>query len=324
MRRFVLLALIACCAALPAYGFGTINRLGQHAEHEKITRRGLASFHFGPATMDAIAGKASTLGAVGAPDSPLRGLIFKSEAHCDNGDYLNVPGYPQSAEKAIAVLATCRAWIFARLDEAVSDAGDLVDESGRVRSSQLPGRLFTCLFNGRKGRAKCNVLEDLGLAFHTAQDFYSHTNWVDRPEPGPATVTNPPGLGHEKPASWIDPAKRDTAPPAGLISGCFGGIPESWYCNYGDEQHRVRHQDLNKDKGIIIVATGRTFAPGTPRGAVGGETSGNFARAVTAAVEDTRRKWAYFERRIQAVYGARRGKVIICAIRRDDASGCRP
>ena len=83
---------------LPALAFGTINGLGQNAEHERITRQGLASFRLGALTLDELAGKKGTFGAVGAPDRPDRGLMSVSAAHCDNGDWLESPGYQCRAE----------------------------------------------------------------------------------------------------------------------------------------------------------------------------------------------------------------------------------
>ncbi len=53
-----------------AQAFGTIRSLGQNAEHERITRNGLASFGFGPDSLSEIAGKNGTWGAVGAPTTP--------------------------------------------------------------------------------------------------------------------------------------------------------------------------------------------------------------------------------------------------------------
>lgn len=84
---------IGCLAVVTltpgAAGFGTLNKLGQNAEHEHITRAALGDFD--PRTLNEIAGATGSFGAVGAPDNPVRGLLFSSEAHCDNGDYLD-PG----------------------------------------------------------------------------------------------------------------------------------------------------------------------------------------------------------------------------------------
>lgn len=300
-----------------ALAFGSVNMFGQQAEHEKITRIALSGFGLGPETMDEIAGKRGSYGAVGAPDRLDRGLMNTSEAHCDNGDYLDVPGYPQSAEAAAARLRACRRFIFTALDRAVADAGALADGRGRINTRHMPS-VISCVYNGSRGRAKCNVLEALGLAFHAAQDFYAHSNWTDRPRTGPTGPTNPPGLGKSGRAQWLDP-RLDVPWPPGLISGCFEGIPEKTHCRYGDGRARVKHRDLNKDTGQIDRATGLAGAGTTERGSV----NGNFERAVLAAVDDTRDKWLYFEERIMAEYGRRRGTAIICAVRSDDADTCR-
>lgn len=314
MLKYVASASVAfLCLTTAAFAFGSVNILGQQAEHERITRAALSVYHIGPDTMDEIAGKRGSFGAVGAPDRPGRGLLSVNSAHCDSGDHLDIPGYPQSARAALAHLEACRAGVFRHLNEAVRAAGAIADRRGHIDSAQIP-TFISCTYNGRPGRAKCNVLEDLGLAFHTAQDFYAHTNWVDIPDKNrPIGLTNPPGLGHSGPAPWMNPLKH-VAPPAGLISGCFQGIPERLFC-----RGRVHHADLNKDTGPINPRTGRAGIGTTERGRV----NGNFARAVAAAVQDTRNKWAYFEMRIRATYNRVRARAIICAIRNDSESACR-
>lgn len=297
--------------ATHAHAFGTIHGLGQSAEHEKITRLALKPFRLGPKTMAEIAGKRGTFGAVGAPDNPARGLITRDYAHCDNGDFLALPGYRHGRAAAAKALGACRAWIFRQMRNAVLAAGAILDRKGEIRSSQIP-TIVGCAYSGAPGRAKCNVLEALGLAFHAAQDFYSHTNWTDVAAPGPVTLTNPPGLRRTRPAAWIDPHKR-TGMPRGLISGCFEGIPESRHC-----KGRVRHALLNKDKGRIDLARNVIGAGATPRGRV----DRNFARAVRAAIADTRAKWAWFETTVIQRYGVKRGRRIVCAIRRDRPKGC--
>jgi hypothetical protein len=284
--------------------FGTLNSLGQNAEHERITRAALTDFE--PRTLDEVAGETGSYGAVGAPDNPLRGLLLASEAHCDNGDYYAgaASPYPQTQAEAEEALTRCRDWITRRLEDAVRAAEPLAS----------PGRFNTslgCVFNGRPGRAKCTVLENLGLAFHAAQDFYSHSNWVDRPADGAIGLQNPPGLASDGRAPWLDP--RGGAPfPQGLMSGCFQGVPENLFCS-----GRVRHEALEKDTGPI-GAEGATGPGTTARGAV----NGNFQRAVAAAMADTRDKWIYFQERVHAAYGEARGARIVCAVRSDDYRRC--
>lgn len=318
MLRIVFIFALLALAPQPSHAFGTINVLGQNAEHERITRAALRPFALGKRTLSEIAGRRGTFGAVGAPDHPLRGLLSTPKAHCDGGDALAVRGYPQSAAAALERLAKCRQWIFRHLDRAVRYAGALVNRRGRIDTSQVP-RFVPCVYNGKRGRAKCNVLDALGVAFHAAQDFYSHTNWTDRAARRPIGPLNPPGLGKAGRAPWLDPRRRRTKAPAGLISGCFQGIPERRYCTYGGGKLRVRHAALNKDKGLIDVRRGHGRAPKTDRGKV----RRNFDRAVRAAVADTRDKWRYFEARVRRVYGKRRGRIILCVMKRDRPGGCR-
>jgi len=303
---------IAAVATLVA-GFGTINLAGQFAEHEKITRLALKPFGLGPKTLSEVAGKSGSMGAVGAPDWR---LLTKPAAHCDGGDWIDTPDYPQSKAEAQQNLEACRAHIFAALEEAVTDAAGLLKDDGSIDPAEVPS-VFSCKYTGTKGRAKCNVLEDLGLAMHAAQDFYSHSNWVDKPAAGALGPENPPGLGRSGRAPWLDPRLRE-AVPKGLISGCYESPPEELRCNYGDGKPRVKHKVLNKDTGDIDVKTGRIGRGKTIRGKI----NDNFARAIAAAIADTRDKWQYFEERVLAVYGDRRGKAIICAMRADNLDSC--
>jgi hypothetical protein len=276
-----------------ALAFGTIRGLGQNAEHERITRRGLAGFGFGPASLDALAGKNGTFGAVGAPDNPLRGLMGNKAAHCDGGDWFDAPGYAQSRADAQAVLAACRVYIMNNIDAAVADAGGLVRADLGLGDASAPGG---CAFNGRKGRAKCDVLEDIGMAFHAAQDFYAHSNWVDTPRVHP-TIADPQGLDHTAPAPWLSPAGAPF--PDGLISGCYDGFPETLHCG-----GRIRHAVLNKDTA------------GSARGRAA------YDRAMAVAAQDTWARWAYFESRLIARYGVPRGKRMICVLKSDSPGRC--
>ena len=305
MLRYVLAALglaLSLAFANHAAAFGTIRSLGQNAEHERITRAALADF--APLTLDEIAGKNGTFGAVGAPDHPMRGLMSRHEAHCDGGDYLATPGYGQAQAEAQRILESCRAWSFRWLEAAVAAAAPLAAPTAQNTALE-------CAFDGAEYAGKCAVLEYLGVALHASQDFYSHSNWSDRAAAGATGPRNPPGLGHEGRAPWFDP-RAEAAFPAGLISGCYDGFPESFYC-----RGRVKHDALNKDKGPIgdSGATGRGT---TSRGRI----NGNFERAVAAAIADTADKWLYFQERVRAVYGEEAGARIICVVRSDAWEGC--
>ena len=313
-------AVFAAVFLLPiaqAFAFGSIGALGQAAEHERITRIALKNEGIGPNTLEEISGTNGRMGAVGAPDSPDRGLMDQSSAHCDNGDHLAVPGYPVSEDESYRVLDSCRQFIFRQLRVAVEAAGRIVGTNGRVDTAQIPS-FVPCNYNGQSGRAKCDVMGALGLAFHAAQDFYSHSNWVDIPANGPIGPENPPGLGQNGPAPWLDP-RQGGGPVAGLITGCFQGKPERALCRYGSDGHRVRHKFLNKDVGVIDVRTGAIGGGASPRDAV----NGHFKRAVEAAIADTRNKWRYFAGSVVAKYGKARGNLILCALKNDDENACR-
>lgn len=300
-------------AAQPAFSFGTVRGVGQNAEHERITRHALACGLTGggndcleSATLKELAGGDNDFGAIGIPD---RGeLITKNVAHCDSGDYLDVPGYPHSLEDANNALFACRAWMREKFDEAVTDAAKLVDASGALRPDQMR---MPCLFVGQmKGKAKCNVIEDLGVLLHASEDFYSHSNWVDVADSTqPIGSENPPGLGKSGRAAFID-LRHDNPFPPGLITGCFEKPPEKSHCNYGD-LHRVKHAVVNKDTGTIdpLIGAGTT---------VRGMHDDNFAHAVEAAIDDTKDKWLAFRQKLTEVYGSKTGALMACAISHDD------
>ncbi len=320
VKRLAVALWLGAALSAPAAAFGTIDGLGQHTEHEEITRAALVRAGLDRETLDSLAGRKGTFGAVGAPDRPDRGLLGEAAAHCDGGDHLDIAGYPQDAATAARALEACKAWKLKALGDAVAAAGRIVPEGTRaIDDDQIP-EYIGCVFDGSSGRAKCDVLEALGLAFHVGQDFYAHTNWSDAAAPDQGGPDNPPGLGHEGAAPWIDPvAGPGGAYPGGLISGCFEGIPESLHCTYGAGLDRVRHAVLNKDTGRIDRATGAAGPGETPRGAA----HGNFERAVAAAIADTRNAFAHFEAETLRVYGPERGALILCAVKADDPDDCR-
>lgn len=303
----ILVSMIPVLAPTAAKAFGTITFLGQNAEHEKITRLGLAGLDFGPESMDNIAGKSGTFGAVGSPDNPIRGLISRPEAHCDGGDYLAIPGYRQSKVDAQARLQECQDWIAKNMALAISQAARLLDENGDINDDEII-KGTTCTFDGKPKLAKCDVLEAIGTVIHASQDFYSHTNWSDAASPAPGTPKNPPGLGRSAPSQWVHTGSGVDFPD-GLISGCFNGIPEFAHC-----RNRVRHQDLNKDKGAIDVETG-AIGPGKTARAKGND---NFKRAVDVAIADTRIQWGLLEDGLLAAYGPASSALMICALKQDD------
>ncbi len=335
MGRFVFIAVAFLCfaaTATPSLAFGTITVPGwQNREHEKITRLSLscATPHGGGAvancfqagSIDQLAGSGGAFGAVGAPDNPLRGLISSIEAHCDDGDYLNIPNYPQDQGTANQHLLDCLAYMKNHFDVAVQMAGRLVTTTNVINENELIG-LLGCTFLGgsANGRGKCGVIEEFGLVLHASEDFYSHTNWADVADlhgtvlPGvlPGTPRNPDGLGNNAPTNFLqlNAGPIATAVPNGLISGCFVSKPETRYCNEGSG--RTKHMDINKDGGQITVNAINGAV--TPRGQIGA----NFNNAVTVAIADTRDKWAELQAAIGARYPGARGTTIICVLTNDD------
>lgn len=321
MRRLFTLIALAALTFLPTtqgLAFGTVNGLGQSAEHEKITRRAFGG-ELGPLTLDQLAGRRGTFGAVGAPDRPTQEMFELSEAHCDNADYLAVPGYPRSQPQAQAMLERCRALMAVNMDNAVNWAGQLIRPNGQ-------NTRLNCRFSGNieahAGSPKCEVLRRLGLVLHAAQDFYSHSNWADAADPSrPIDAANPPGLGNlGRRAPWLDLGQQ-AAFPQGLITGCYEGAIETAHCLYTDptgmRRIRVRHAALNKDKGALDPQTLRPGVGTTGRG----KSLGNFASAVDAATDDSASKWAFFQARVRARYGAA-APVILCALSRDNYRAC--
>ncbi|MCE9521280.1 MAG: CinY protein [Alphaproteobacteria bacterium] len=306
-----------------AAGFGTVQVAGQHAEHERITRKALAcdgasaeATCFQPETLDVVAGKSLSFGAVGAPDNPTVGLLTTAAAHCDAGDYLDVAGYPQTKAAAQRTLEACRAWMKTHMAAAIAAARKLVSNKGKISAYQA-SLTPSCVFAGRvAGRAKCTVIEEFGIVLHAAQDFYSHSNWTDGPPVGAPTAEDPPGLGEVGPAPWLNLRTLPGKFPAGLISGCFetASIPlEERGCNYGPggTLHRVKHAVLNKDKGVI----GDRIEVGTTSR---GSRNANFVHAVQAAIADSQDKWATLREGLVKAYGPVRGAKMICVLTHDD------
>jgi hypothetical protein len=303
--------------------FGTVSFLGQNREHERITRHALGcgqaggpSACFEAFSLTELAGGSGTFGAVGAPDNPARGLLSSSEAHCDNGDYLDVAGYPRTKEVAWGFIMRCRDQMSFNMYMAVEDSAALLDQSGNILDPGVDASA-DCSFTGVKGRAKCNVIEDLGLLMHASEDFYSHSNWADQADASrPVGRDNPPGLGNTAPAPFLDMhhSTYDVTFPPGLITGCFVNLL------VGSDQNgcptRVPHEFLNKDKGTIDDASGNLAlgAGTTQRGGV----NNNFQNAVTVAIADTRLQWQTFQDLLSARYGAANAAKMVCAITHDD------
>jgi hypothetical protein len=330
MRRVITTALLAIGAlaagVTPAFPYGTVVGLGQNAEHERMTRRALScppatastGICFETASIGSLAGGSASVGAVGYPD--ISSYINDGAYHCDGGDSYPIAGYPQSASAAAAKLRECRAVIDSRLDEAAAAAARMLGPKNEILADQVDLSTSCTFVGGSGGRAKCDVLWHLGIALHVTQDFYAHSNWADRADLRGGRlvgVDNPDGFGRGSRAPFLD-VRGSPGLPRGLVTGCFG-LPEGATCNYGGllgfEYARVKHLNLNKDEGTINPTPGGTLGSGTtPRGS----HSGNFARSVIAAMDDTSDKWATLRERLVAAHGAVKAALMICALVRDD------
>ncbi|HEY1292205.1 MAG TPA: hypothetical protein VGJ60_03850 [Chloroflexota bacterium] len=298
--------------------FGTTNSLGQRAEHERITRAALACAPgtqsigecFEPKSMDQLAGHTGTFGAIGAPD--LDELLDHPEAHCDDADFLNIPGYPQTRAEATAHLQACIDHLRMRFQQGRDAADSLVTPDGTL--SELDVDLsVNCTFTfGIPGRAKCNVLEGLGRALHGAQDFYAHSNWADQADPtAPISIENPPGLNLLGPSPLLDlRATGAVDVPADLSTGFFKSLAHD---DCPGTDGRVTHACLNKDKELIDPVLGVATDPISRRARIGA----NAQQAVTAAIAETRRQWDDFRAELTATYGPERGGQMILALVQD-------
>ncbi|KAK4465906.1 hypothetical protein QBC42DRAFT_260637 [Cladorrhinum samala] len=333
----------------PVTGFGTINEpvvLGQHNEHEMVTRLAFQcpsgqksdGMCFEPRSLDQLAGYhrdvmgvavpgAGFNGAVGAPDT-LDPVPEGPEAHCDDADFVDIPGYPQTRQKATANLQVCVDHMRARFRQAWVSAENLVDERNRIRLGTVElanafggdcNFAFPSLQINYLARPKCSTLEGFGRALHGVQDFYSHSNWADKTDTSkPISASNPPGLAMNGTAPFLNlraigPIPEDQV-PRNLTTGCFA-IPDSTP-GTGSCTGRVTHNTLNKDHGVInLDATFGEVGVFSLRAAVIPE---NFHNAVTAAVQASREAWGSLRDELRHRYGVVAGNLMICALVRDD------
>lgn len=328
--------------------FGTVNEpiiLGQHNEHEMVTRLAFQcpgpksdGICFEPRSLDQLAGYHMDFmgipiigggfnGAVGSPDT-LDPVPEGPEAHCDDADFIDIPGYPQNRSAATAALQRCIDHLRARFRQAWVSAEQLLTIEGAVRPDMvdLTSTFGDCLFafpslqNHQSGRAKCNVIEGFGRALHGVQDFYAHSNWVDKADPNqPISDINPPGLGRTDRAPFVvdlgatGPIPNDQI-PHNLSTGCF--VLSDKTPGEGDCAGRVTHHTLTKDHGIIhLNGTFGAAGPDTPRTE---SVDDNFQLAVKAAVEASRDLWENFRAELRKQYGPVRGDIMICSLVRDD------
>ncbi|KAL2153741.1 hypothetical protein VTH82DRAFT_4896 [Thermothelomyces myriococcoides] len=346
MNYFSIVAALGGLSTLAA-AFGTINApavLGQHNEHEMITRLAFQcpnneksdGICFEPRSLDQLAGYhvnvmgialtgSGTNGAVGAPDT-FDPFPEGPEAHCDDADYLDIPGYPQSRAEANAKLQACVDHLRYRFRQAVTAADRLLDDRHRIRREmvQLSLPYGDCTFafpewqHDDYGRAKCSTLEGFGRALHGIQDFYAHSNWADSADPTqPISISNPPGLGMTGTASFLDLRANGTIPddqiPLNLTTGCFN-LPDIMFGS-GSCKGRITHHALSKDRGIINLDGTFGATEADPRSEA---VASNFQRAVQAAVQHSRELWADLRDEIRRKYGNVTGDLMICSLVRDD------
>lgn len=338
-----LASVIACTAVLvtagmaagaaPAGAFGSTEMLGQNSEHQHITESlGKADPLWEAKSLQLVAGSKGNYGGVAAPDrmtdssaTPLTGL-GPGYKHCDDGDWLSTPGYPQSEDAARAELEKCARYYQYLLDRAVRYAGQLVTPDMKVNAAvfeMTSGSGFApdsaCAFRFSMApdrNPKCDVLNAFGRSLHLAEDVWSHTNWGDLADPAKPqnTPTNPPGLGNTEVPDFL---RYPGAPviPDGLISGCDDSVPVQ-----GPKacKNRVAHSVLAKDNGTFNPDGGdATSTDKYARGLVVVDGVSNFARAIAGARKQVASTWSDLQQAIVAKYGEERGNAIIAVLRSD-------
>jgi len=330
----VLLLSLLWVLPTPVLGFGTVDSddvLGQQSEHERITRAALhctgdviSAECFSPESLDFLGGDDFTFGAVGNPDNVFdwpSGLGEPSEAHCDDADFLDIAGYPQSREQATAALLRCVSHIHDRLQQGLDAAAEILGADGYIDPDKAKIPLTGCSTNSgiQSSTAKCTALLGFGRALHGVQDFYSHSNWADHADPNVSiSVTNPPGLGYPFLADFLD--SRFIGPPHiphNLTTGCFAGFTSDETVGEGVCTGRVTHHALNKDGGVVDPNTFGGTGPSDPSKGPR-DTTANFHLAVIAAEKETRRQWRTFRDALIDTHGDVKGSRIICALTRDD------
>ncbi|MFG2388573.1 hypothetical protein ACGFYF_06820 [Streptomyces lavendulae] len=283
--------------------------------HETITR---AALPWQPVTLTAMADARD--GAINADDKwP---YFDVGPLHCDNADFLApryAADYPRSRDEATTELLACIRSSVARFRNAVRAADGLVDADGKVRADQSD-LSSPCAWDGKPERAKCGVLEQLGRGWHPIEDFYSHSNWADRPAPGPVGLDNPPGLGRTDVAPFLDIRRYSTMKdadwtreareriPEDLTTGCYTDF-DSTGVKPADCDGRVAHNRvLNKD----TAASARS------------QTDDNLGHATAGATAEITRQWNDFKAGLLAAYpDHRRGAQMVCALAHDDpATAC--
>ena len=344
-----------------AMGFGTWDApiIPGYAEHERITRLAIdceGAFAKDPASPLAqtgarcaqarsatqIAGTDAFLGGVGAPDSAWDAVIpSKSPQHCDDGDYLFGTGsYPRPESARAENLLACRALFDLYMADAVRWAGEVVPVVGGVPTvvraqSDLAGgncndkydRKYDPDRRHRRAVAKCNALISFGRAMHIAQDFLSHSNWVDSAWPSSLAATgalNPPGLMKNVTSPGDVPDFLRYPRTAAQVSAFLAAHQVVTGGYTGSLTGRLRHsgasgaaRDLNKDMGAGRIDWKTGLIPkGKGARGVAGLLSGqdNFQRAAYGAAVTTAAAWNDLQQAIRAAYPGTRGEMAARAL----------
>jgi hypothetical protein len=337
-----------------AMAFGSAMILGQNNEHDRITQAALGcdslydpltkpAACFEPKTLNNLAGiSPGYFSAVTAADDIAMHLSGGPDWwHCDKADYFDDASYPITRPNATSKLLECHDWAKSvlttglaysenlcknstsnprwtfRCEGAASLGYLMLDGKGNVDVKQPAS--FGCIFNGAKGRIKCQVLQQFGYALHTLQDFYSHSNYADLNMNWPLSWSSIPGIGNtQTPDFWDLTSDTPSSPPLPderLSSGCY---PDS-ACLM---QKRSNHEQNNKDKSDIDIITGKVTNPRTERGKMEIYGVTNTQRAVDLAIQQTRIAWANLQTEIIRREGSERGAKIICAIASDRPNDC--
>lgn len=341
----IVTALVAMFAVVsdrtpPAGAFGSVNLPGtnQRPVHEPITRTlgcvadDAVSNCFEPLSLDILAGRSGTWGAVGEPDDPFDGVPNPAARHCDDVDQ-GYGSYRTLAEAQID-FDKCLQWYQAYMEFAVASAARLLLPDGTIDPSQIGvvNAIGTtsnvCTFpdpqkgNTSNDSAKCNVLGGLGRALHGYEDIWSHSNWGDVADPTQAVgLRNPAGLANTTQPTFMAFPGPTTAPiPAGFLSGCDDSIALLNSCSRRSvtdpsvTERRTGHSDINKDNGTVDPLTCIATDPLTTRGRVVVDGTSNFQRAVTGACGAARRAWSDLQSALIARYGASGAAMMIRAI----------
>ncbi len=286
-----------------------------------------------------LAGGKGYLGGVGAPDGLAESLNSDDAAHCDNGDAwfpksawpLGKGVYPRTMSDRNGALGNCLNRMQEYIATAVAQAGLLVDQNNVLDprqadlSSDCDVSYNPKVVDTAAGTqsAKCQALVAFGRALHIAEDFFSHSNWVDaNPDavgpgspPGLATpvLSTPAVLGFPRTGAQIDAFLASSE----VITGAY---PTPW--SWQNLPTRLYHDyDLNKDEGTGYIDWTKAQIPSGATGKTGRGARGivdghdNFQRAVAGATEAAASVWADYHTAILATYGSDRGQRIWRALR---------